>query len=348
MTQTLKTLIQILSDGEFHSGERLGKQLSLTRSAIWKLIKQLANWDLEITSVTNKGYCIPGGLSLLETAKILPFIEKEKQKQLKQIEIFDSLPSTNDYLLNLQSTNTKVYLENAKQNRACFAEKQTQGKGRRGRTWISPFAKNIYLSLLWHFEKDLSELSGLSLAIAIATVETLQTFGITKNLGIKWPNDVLCENYKLLGILTELSGEANDVCSAVIGVGLNVSMSNLSSYEHHISQPWIDLQRLTDKKIDRNKLAGMLLNNLIETASIFQKQGLSVFLAKWKKLDLTFDKSITIITNTTEFQGIGRGINEHGHFLLEIEPGLMKHFASGEVSLRFCNSLKENRLQKQK
>ena len=332
MTQTLKTLIQILSDGEFHSGERLGKQLSLTRSAIWKLIKQLAGWDLEIESVTNKGYCIPGGLTLLETAKISSFIKGSQKSQLEQIEIFDSLPSTNDYLLNVKPTN--VSPKASKQNRACFAEKQTQGKSRRGRAWVSPFAKNIYLSLLWHFEKDPSELSGLSLAIAIATVETLHAFGIAQDLGIKWPNDVLWENHKLAGILIELSGEANGVCSAVIGVGLNVNMPNSALYDRNISQPWTDLQRLTDQKIDRNKLAGMLLNNLIATAALFQKQGLTAFLPQWQKLDLTLNKPVTIITNTTELEGIGRGINEHGHFLLEIKPGQIKHFASGEVSLR--------------
>lgn len=332
MTQTLKTLIQILSDGEFHSGERLGKQLSLTRSAIWKLIKQLAGWDLEIESVTNKGYCIPGGLTLLETAKISSFIKGSQKSQLEQIEIFDSLPSTNDYLLNVKSTNASP--EAPKKNRACFAEKQTQGKSRRGRAWVSPFAKNIYLSLLWHFEKDPSELSGLSLAIAIATVETLHAFGIAQDLGIKWPNDVLWENHKLAGILIELSGEANGVCSAVIGVGLNVNMPNSALYDRNISQPWTDLQRLTDQKIDRNKLAGMLLNNLIATAALFQKQGLTAFLPQWQKLDLTLNKPVTIITNTTELEGIGRGINEHGHFLLEIKPGQIKHFASGEVSLR--------------
>lgn len=332
MTQTLKTLIQILSDGEFHSGERLGKQLSLTRSAIWKLIKQLACWDLEIESVTNKGYCIPGGLTLLETAKISSFIKKSQKSQLEQIEIFDSLPSTNDYLLNVKSTNASP--EAPKKNRACFAEKQTQGKSRRGRAWVSPFAKNIYLSLLWHFEKDPSELSGLSLAIAIATVETLHAFGIAQNLGIKWPNDVLWKNHKLAGILIELSGEANDVCNAVIGVGLNVNMPNSALYDRNISQPWTDLQRLSDQKIDRNKLAGMLLNNLIATASLFQKRGLSAFLSQWQKLDLTFNKAVTIITNTMELQGIGRGINEHGHFLLETKLGQIKHFASGEVSLR--------------
>lgn len=324
MTETLKKLISLLSDGQFHSGERLGEQLSLTRSAIWKHIKQLAAWDLEIESITNKGYRIPGGLALLDTDKILPFVEKSQAFTLEHIEIFDSLPSTNDYLLNLKS----------RQNQACFAEKQTLGKGRRGRTWVSPFAQNIYLSLLWHFEKDLSELSSLSIAIAVAVIDTLQQLGITQKLSIKWPNDVLCANHKLAGILVELSGTTNDICSAVIGVGLNVHMSNTALNNQNITQPWTSLQNLTDQKIDRNKLAGLLLNNLIATAYLFQKHGLTAFLAKWKACDLTFGKPVTIITHTTEFQGIGRGINEHGHFLLETGPNVIKNFASGEVSLQ--------------
>jgi BirA family biotin operon repressor/biotin-[acetyl-CoA-carboxylase] ligase len=324
LTETLKQLVLILSDGTFHSGERLGEQLSLTRSAIWKLIKKLADWDLTIESITNKGYRIPGGLSLLETPKILPFVEKTQQNQLAHIEIFDSLPSTNDYLLNLKST----------QNRACFSEKQTLGKGRRGRTWVSPFAKNIYLSLLWHFEKDLSELSSLSIAIAVSVIDTLNQCGIDQKFGIKWPNDVLCENHKLAGILVELSGTTNDICSAVIGVGLNVRMSDSTLTNQNITQPWTDLQTLSGLTIDRNQLAGMLLNNLINTASLFQKKGLAAFLPQWQTLDLTFGKPITIITHTTEFQGIGRGINEQGHFLLETAPNQIKSFTSGEVSLR--------------
>ncbi len=329
MTETLKKLLILLSDGHFHSGEQLGKTLGLTRSAVWKLTNQLLVWDLEIESTTNKGYRIPGGVSLLDKEKILCYVAKEQQNELEQLDILESVASTNDYLLNRGSTG----YQKPKKALVCLAEKQTQGKGRRGRTWISPFAKNIYLSLLWHFPQDPGELTGLSLAIAIAVIETLKIYGITRNLGIKWPNDILCENQKLAGILIELSGEANDSCNAVIGIGLNVQMPYTKTQD--ITQPWTDVQTLMNKTINRNELAGLLLNEAIKSLRSFKNHGLKAFVNQWQTFDLTFGKSISITSSTASYQGIGQGINPQGHFLLEIKPGLVKSFASGEVSLRF-------------
>jgi len=328
LSPTLKRLLAFLSDGQFHSGEQLGKALGLTRSAIWKLTKQLTEWDLKIESITNKGYCLPGGVSLLEKAKILPYLTLKQQDAL-ELEVLDSIPSTNDYLLNLTISPHML----SKKVFACLAEKQTQGKGRRGRNWVSPFAKNIYLSLLWYFPQDPSELSGLSLAVAISIVETLKVFGVSQ-LGIKWPNDILCNNQKLAGILVEIKGEAHDACKAVIGIGLNVRMTNVD--EDTINQPWTDLQTLTGKIINRNELAGLLLNKTINTLQRFQEQGLKAFLKQWQDFDLTFKKPVSILSATDSYQGLGYGINEHGHFLLELKPNLIKSFPSGEVTLRFA------------
>lgn len=326
MTKTLRKLLEILCDGAFHSGEHLGKTLSLSRSAIWKLLKQLDAWDLKLEAVTNKGYCIPGGLVLLEKEKLLSYVAPDLQNALDQIEIFDALPSTNDYLLNLIQ-------QKSTHNRACFAEKQIAGKGRRGRTWISPFAKNIYVSLLWYFPQDPRELSCLSLAIAIAVVNALEQYGLKQALGIKWPNDVLWEGHKLSGILVEVSSEANDRCSAVIGVGLNVDMSALA-HSGTIHQAWTDVQSLMGQKIDRNKLAGIVLSALIQSAQKFQNQGFEAFLKQWQALDVSLNKPLSIMSSTAQWEGIGRGINEQGHLVLELEGGLRKSFASGEVSLR--------------
>lgn len=325
MNENLKKLIFILQDGNFHSGEHLGKTLGLTRSAIWKLIKQLSAWDFEIESATNKGYRIPGGLSLLHKENILSYLSNDAQQHLAQLEILDITTSTNDYLLNiLQKNTTRTY--------ACFAEKQTHGKGRRGRSWTAPFARNIYLSLLWHFHTDPGELSGLSLVVAISIIETLKSYPIIQPLGIKWPNDILANNHKLAGILIELVGQSHDVCSAVIGIGLNIHMPS----NQYITQPWTDLHTLTKANnniIDRNTVAGRLLEQLIKQILLFQTQGFQPFMQTWQALDLTFGKPVSLSTATATLQGIGRGINEQGYFLLETVDGI-KSFTSGEVSLR--------------
>jgi BirA family transcriptional regulator, biotin operon repressor / biotin---[acetyl-CoA-carboxylase] ligase len=324
MTNHLKTLIRILSDGQFHSGEELGKALSLTRSAVWKLMQQFSAWDIEVESKTNKGYRVVGGLALLQSTPILQYMTPISSALIESIEILDEIGSTNDYLKKIPTTSRVA--------RVCLAEKQTAGRGRQGRPWISPYARNIYLSILWPFQKDLSQLSGLSLAVAVAIVEALKDYGITENIGLKWPNDIFGQNKKLAGVLVELSGETYDQCNAVIGVGLNVDMP--VSMHEIIDRSYTDIKTLTDSIPDRNQLAGLLLNRIVAALSLFNNQGFKPFVKPWRELDITFGKPVKILTPLKEIFGISRGIDENGFFLLEESNGVIISFSGGEVSLR--------------
>jgi BirA family biotin operon repressor/biotin-[acetyl-CoA-carboxylase] ligase len=321
----IKYLIEELADGNYHSGEGIGNDLGLTRAAVWKLIKTLGDWGIDIESSTKKGYRIPKGLELLDKKKILKYLEVNSRSILQKLEIFDSLPSTNDYLLQaIKEKPTVVH--------ACFAERQTAGKGRRGRIWHSPFGTNIYLSLLWQFEKDLSQLAGLSLVIAVSIINALQQYGIKDDLGLKWPNDILWKNKKLCGILVETRGEVSEALNTVIGVGLNVSMPG--SIKEKIDQPWADIKQIISGDIKRNQLAGLILNNLLLVIAQFELQGIAPFIAQWRQFDLTQNKKISLHTASEKFTGIARGINETGSILLEDAAGKIQQFSIGEVSLR--------------
>jgi BirA family transcriptional regulator, biotin operon repressor / biotin---[acetyl-CoA-carboxylase] ligase len=324
MTSNLKLLIQILSDGQFHSGTELGKTLNITRSAIWKLIKRLDKYGIETEAKTNRGYRIPQGLELLDKQIIGANLGKVHQHYLKTMTIFDELPSTNTYLTEL---------DKASPINICLAESQTAGKGRLGRTWISPFARNIYLSLSWIFFQDPKKLSGLSLVVAIATLEALKIYGIEKGLGLKWPNDLLWKNHKLAGMLIELSGEANHFYKAVIGIGINVQMSE--RHGQKIDQHWCDIAKITKTIPQRNRLIGILLEQLFTSLTIFQEHGFKTFLEKWPKYDIYYNRPIKIITQKDEIAGVGQGIDEKGHFLLKDDKGKIHSFACGEVSLRY-------------
>jgi BirA family transcriptional regulator, biotin operon repressor / biotin---[acetyl-CoA-carboxylase] ligase len=348
-------IVRLLCDGEYHSGEELGKTLNITRSAIWKLVKQLSQWDLEVESRTGLGYRIPNGLKLLDIPSIQNHIEAKQLALLDKIEIFTTLPSTNDYLMNKKSEPKETCAQVQFQNQACFAEMQTQGKGRLGRPWYSPFAKNIYLSLLWHFPKDISELSGLSLATATAILKTLQKFGIAE-AGLKWPNDILWKNQKLAGTLIEVSGEAHDTTRTVIGIGLNVAVCCPTTQK--INQPWTDLQTILDANtnsklqkeqeeslkaksiLDRNRLSGLLLNELIQTLTLFQEEGLRPFLPYWQEHDLSKNKAVSLITPHHVQKGLCLGINDRGYCLLKTENGEILSFSTGEISLRLASSEK--------
>jgi len=328
MNTNLKKLIRYLSDGKFHSGAHLGKTLAMTRSGIWKLIQQFADLGIEVESVTGKGYRIHGGLSLLNLQRIKSYITKNNLKKIKKIKIFAQIDSTNNYLIKQIKTSSIT-----KHNgiNICLAEQQTKGKGRLGRQWISPFGANIYLSMLYSFARDTSDLAGLSLVVATVVADVLMNLGI-KNVGLKWPNDILWQNRKLAGVLIESLGEAYGISNTVIGIGLNVNMPATSG--KLIDQPWVDLRSITKRLTDRNQIIGLLINQLIDKLILFQQKGMAAFMQKWQQLDVYIDKSVWVNTPTSKVYGIARGIDEHGYLRLEDKTGKIQVFSSGEVSLR--------------
>ena len=154
---TLNSVLRILSDGRFHSGSALGETLSVSRAAVWKAIQKLQHeWRVKINAVPGRGYQLAVPLTLLDKDSILSAMGPQFQSQLQEIQILWSVDSTNRYTLNQASSGIVSGL-------AVVAEHQSAGRGRRGRHWVSPFGRNLYLSLLWEFELDAAQLSGLSL-----------------------------------------------------------------------------------------------------------------------------------------------------------------------------------------
>lgn len=321
-----KKLLHILSDGNLHSGASLGEALGVTRSAVWKFIAQLKKTThLEITAKTNQGYRLNNRIELLDIHQIKAYLSQRYHPYLDKTVIFDEISSTNTYLLQqAQTQNDEVYV--------CLAEMQTAGRGRFNRPWISPFGSNIYLSLLWRFLNDLTQLSGLSLAVAVSIARALKKYGIKEEIAIKWPNDLSWQGRKLGGILIELRGEFHHNCDAVIGIGLNLGMGE--KQRQTLDFPIASLAEITQSTLKRNKIVGFLLEELLDSLAVFQEQGLKPFMKEFKSLDYTFNKSVKIKHGKDIFYGTGRGIDENGCFLLEGENGKIQNFICGEASLR--------------
>lgn len=321
---TAHQLLTLLSDGGFHSGEDLGKTLKMTRSAIWKGIKQLESSDIIVESLSGKGYCIPNGLDLLEEAKIRNYLDANASKAIDEFVLLGSTESTNDFLLSqIDTTQPKTI--------ACFAEQQTKGKGRRGRSWVSPFGNNIYHSLLWNFDKDPSELMGLSLAIAVASVRALNQYGIEDGLELKWPNDIFWKSHKLAGILIELIGQPHEGCEVVIGIGINTRLSE--EQIDALNRPITSIEKITQEAANRNQLAGLLLNALVASLQEFEKHGLASFLKEWGALDMLRGKTLNLQTAKHSITGIMQGISEKGALLLLDKNGKVQPYLSGETTL---------------
>jgi len=315
-------LLVTLSDGKFHSGEQLASALNVTRAAIWKNIKILqSDYDLDIHAVTGKGYRLSQSVELLDKEVIASNLKKQNIKP--EIEIFLTIDSTNRYLMK------KVLLADV-QCHAVFAEQQTSGRGRHGRTWISPFGGNLYFSVLYPFQRAPRDVTGLSLAVGVAIVEQLERLDI-KAAKLKWPNDVLVDERKLCGILLELHGESHGPLAVVVGVGINISMSENAANE--IDQPWVSYQSLTQTPVSRNQLAADFLSNILSALQEFELNGLDSFRERWLQRDCYMNSKVRLQLGDREIVGIARGIDQQGALLLESQ-GQVQRYYSGEIRLR--------------
>lgn len=326
----LKKIIQLLSDGQFHSGTELAKEIDVSRSTICKYVNSLSGLGIEFNAVTGKGYRLTRACQLLSKSNITKHLNDLSHSLIKEIEIHNCINSTNNYLFDKsQLKHDAQYLKN--NGLVCFAEHQTEGKGRQGKSWVSPFASNIYLSILWRFQNGPTGINGLSLAIGVAVIRALNACGVY-DIGLKWPNDILWKGKKLAGILIEVSGESNGLSYAVIGLGLNFYLSN--NQAKPITQDWTDLSQILSYNPAkmRNRLAVSLLNHLMPTIANFEKDTLDSYLESWRQYDCMKGKKADIYRGEQKFTGIIDGIDDNGLLLLMNKQKTIKKFASGEIS----------------
>ncbi len=318
-------LIRCLADGKFHSGEQLAQQLGLSRAAVWKQIKGLREqWGMEIHAVTGRGYRLARPLELLQQERILALLSPETRASLSGLEIHDSIGSTSQQLMQQAAAG-------APSGQVCLAERQTAGRGRRGRKWISPYGSNIYLSLLWQFPLAPIELSGVSLAAGLAVMRALNRLGVTE-VGLKWPNDILWQERKLAGLLLEMTGESEGPSQVILGVGLNTCLSNRQG--SRIDQPWVDLANVPGgQQIGRNQLAAELIHQLVNALECFERERLAPLLDEWQQQDLYYNKTVALRMGNQTIVGKHVGIDKNGALLLS-QAGEEKAYFAGEVSLR--------------
>ena len=321
--QTETTRLALLADGDTHSGTHLASALGLSRNAVWKRIHAMTWRGLDIRAVSGAGYRLDAPLELLSKAALLDALPADSLARNAELVILDEVDSTNDYLLRTPaSMDTEA--------RICLAEYQTGGRGRQGRTWHSPFGRNIYLSLSRGVALGPDAMSGIGLAAATAVLGALETCGL-RDAGLKWPNDILHQGRKLAGLLIELHGEHHGNSRLVIGVGINVAMT--ADATRHIDQAWTDLRSILGHMPARNHLAGNMIHELTLMIDTFTRDGLAPFLDRWAAYDLTKDRTVRVDSSWRPLSGIARGIDGHGALLVETEEGV-QHILSGDVHLR--------------
>lgn len=312
------TLLKLLKDGRFHSGQALGVALGVSRSAVWKQLQHLeAELALSIHKVRGRGYQLAAPLTLLDPVEIRELAPSCDWPIL----VFDSIDSTNaEALRAIERGQAAPFL--------VLAERQTAGRGRRGRKWASPFAENIYYSLVLRIEGGMRQLEGLSLVVGLAVMQALRELGIS-GAGLKWPNDVLVGQKKIAGILLELVGDPADVCHVVLGVGINVNMQ----ITDEVDQQWTSMRLESGKVFDRNHLVGDLGAMLQAYLSRHQVDGFSAIQAEWEQNHLWQGRAVSLIAGVNHIDGEVLGIDSQGALRLKV-GGVEKVFSGGELSLR--------------
>ena len=258
-------------------------------------------------------------LELLNSDEIKAFIQPERLALLSSLSVFNSIGSTNSYLLECAKSG-------AKSGSVCIAEQQSHGRGRQGRHWYSPPGASIYFSLLWKFPIH-CELSALSLAVGVMLVRCLQRYGVP-DLLLKWPNDVLGKGRKLAGILLETTKGADGRLCVVIGVGVNLQLP--SDADPH----WIDIAEITGGA-ERNRLVGLLIDEMLTALPVFAVSGFAAFQEDWALRDALYGRVVNVVNGGEQTLGIVKGVNTLGELQLETDAGI-KMFHCGEVSVRMA------------
>lgn len=317
-------ILRLLAGEGFHSGESIAKRLGISRAAVWKRIEKLRTSGVQIEKLPGKGYRLASSIELLDESIISSALPAEVRMRVSRVEVLSSIDSTSRLLLDRLRSGAEIH------GTFIFAEEQTKGRGRRGRNWVSPFARNIYVSFGWQFDAGISELAGLSLVMGIAAARALRRIGVV-GVGLKWPNDLLVNDAKLAGILIDLHGDCSGPISAVIGIGINFSMP--PEFGKEIDQVWTDVLANSSAHVSRNLLAAQLIESCTSAIEELRRYQFGHFRAEWDEYDALRGRDVVIVCSNGALRGVACGVDDDGALLLR-EGDRVVSVSGGEVSVR--------------
>jgi BirA family biotin operon repressor/biotin-[acetyl-CoA-carboxylase] ligase len=313
-------VLRLLTDERFRSGTELGAALGLSRAMAWRAVRELEAHGLEVLRVRGRGYRLCAPFDALDAETIARRLGRHRSGL--RLEVRDECDSTSSELAVRAAAG-------APSGTVLACELQHAGRGRRGATWYSGLGTSLTFSLLWRFDRGAAALGGLSLAVGVACVRALRALG-RDEVALKWPNDLVCADGKLGGILVELAGDALGPTAAVIGVGVNVRVPERA--RRAIGQPAADLARGTAPS--RNALLGELLAALAAALPVFAAQGFGAFRDEWLRHHAYHRRRVRLLVPPRRtVEGVATGVGEDGALVVATRGGV-EHFHSAEVSLR--------------
>ncbi|MDO5424417.1 MAG: biotin--[acetyl-CoA-carboxylase] ligase [Eubacteriales bacterium] len=315
-------ILKILREsGEFVSGQELCERFGVSRTAVWKAINQLKTEGYQIEAVSNRGYRLTESPDILTGEAIESFLKTEWAG--RKLYCLDTIDSTNNYAKKLAE-------EGAPHGTLVLAEKQEAGKGRRGRGWSTPKGTAIAMTLLLRPDIRPEKASMLTLVMGLAAARACREL-LNLDVQIKWPNDLVIGGKKICGILTEMSAEMLGIHYLVIGIGINV---NMTEFPEEIRSVATSLRLEAGKTIDRAELIAKCMEQFETCYESFIRTGDLVELQEaYQALLVNRNQKVCVLEPGHEYTGTALGINEMGELLVETEEGIRAVYA-GEVSVR--------------
>lgn len=322
--ESIKTKILKVLRGtkDYISGQELCEQLGVSRTAVWKYMKQLKEEGYEIQAVQNKGY------RLVEVPDVLGESEIKSRMNTRwagrEVYFYEEIDSTNTQAKRLAE-------EGAVSGTLVVSDCQTKGKGRRGRVWESPKGTALYMTLMIRPQIRPERASMLTLVIGLSVVQAIRNV-LKVEVGIKWPNDVVLNKKKLVGILTEMNAQMDYIEYLVLGVGIN---ANTKEFPPEIQDKATSLQIELGYPVNRAELVAETMKCFENNYEIFEKtQDLSGLMEAYQEVLVNYNQPVRVLEPGNEYSGIARGINELGELLVERENGVVETVYAGEVSVR--------------
>ena len=318
-TKILKILRN--TDG-YLSGQELCEQLGISRTAVWKYMKQLKEEGYEIQSVQNKGYCLMEVPDVLGESEIKSRMETQWVGQ--RVYFYEEIDSTNTQAKRLAE-------EDAPSGTLVVSDCQVKGKGRRGRVWTSPKGEAIYMTILLRPQIRPDRASMVTLVMGLSVVQAIRNV-LGLETSIKWPSDVVLNRKKLVGILTEMSAQMDYIEYLVIGTGIN---ANMTAFSEELKDKATSLRMEMGRPVNRAALIAESMKCFEKNYEIFEKtQDLSGLMEDYQAVLANLNQPVRVLEPGHEYSGIARGINEKGELLVEREDGTVTAVYSGEVSVR--------------
>jgi BirA family transcriptional regulator, biotin operon repressor / biotin---[acetyl-CoA-carboxylase] ligase len=314
-------ILGLLVDGgtDFVSGEALSGKLGLSRTAVWKVVNALRRHGYRIEAVPSRGYRLVEAPDRLTALEILPLLETHDLG--RTLHTFETVDSTNVVAFRLA-------VEGAEHGELVVAEEQTQGRGRRGRTWSSPRYLNLYCSFVLRPELPPQRAPELTLLAAVAVAESLRAAGVPAD--IKWPNDLLVGGRKVAGILTELSAEPDRVHFVVLGIGVNLNASR-NDFPPELSEVATSALEVTGRPVARAAFTAGLARRLEEWLDLHAAQGFRPVRERWRALSATLGQEVLVTSERREIRGVAVDVDDDGALRIRTADGAEERVLAGDV-----------------